>query len=173
MTPSAPVSAARIRARQPADLATVAAFLERHHSARVARLDELQRPLDHPALVAVDGDDLVGVQTYVLAGTAAEILTLHVDERWRGAGTGTALIGSAERLAVGAGCTRLFLVTTNDNTAALRFYQRRGFRLAELRPGAVTRSRATLKPEIPELGTDGIAIRDELVLDKPLIPDSR
>ena len=34
-------------------------------------------------------------------------------------------------------------MTTNDNLAALRFYQRRGFRLAGLRPGAVDEVRAS------------------------------
>lgn len=67
-----------------------------------------------------------------------------------------------------AGCTRLWLVTTNDNLDALRFYQRRGFRLSRLRPGAVDLSRQTLKPEIPEVGTFGIAIRDELELELDL-----
>ena len=50
-----------------------------------------------------------------------------------------------------AGCRRVWLMTTNDNLGALRFYQRRGFRLAGLRPGALAASRA-LKPEIPETG---------------------
>jgi len=56
----------------------------------------------------------------------------------------------------------------NDNVDALRFYQRRGFRLAALRPGAVDASRATLKPEIPPTGAYGIPLRDELVLTKTL-----
>ena len=67
-----------------------------------------------------------------------------------------------------AGCTRLWLVTTNDNVDALRFYQRRGFRLARLRAGAVDESRATLKPEIPTSGSYGIPLRDELELEMDL-----
>jgi hypothetical protein len=63
---------------------------------------------------------------------------------------------------------RLWLVTTNDNVDALRFYQRRGFRLAELRPEAVTLSRRALKPEIPMVGAHGIELRDELELDLEL-----
>jgi hypothetical protein len=63
------------------------------------------------------------------------------------------------------GCTRLWVVTTNDNCDALRFYQRRGFQLAQLRPGAVNASRQTLKPAIPTVGLFGIPIRDELELE--------
>jgi hypothetical protein len=58
----------------------------------------------------------------------------------------------------------LWLVTTNDNTHALRFYHRLGFRLAALHPGAVEAARR-LKPEIPLLGLDEIPIRDELELE--------
>ena len=54
-------------------------------------------------------------------------------------------------------------MTTNDNLRALRFYQRRGFRLKELRPGAVNDARR-LKPQIPLYGADGIPMRDEIEL---------
>jgi GNAT superfamily N-acetyltransferase len=155
-----------IRTRQPPDVPDVAAFLERHGSTRVARLDRLERPLDHPALLAVDDATIVGVLTYIVSPPSAEILTLHVDRQWHGGGT--SLVRAVERVALDAGCARLFVITTNDNVDALRFYQRRGFRLAELRPGAVDRSRATGKPEIPAVGEYGIPLRDELVLDKPL-----
>jgi GNAT superfamily N-acetyltransferase len=48
-----------------------------------------------------------------------EILTLHADEQWRGAGT--ALIEAVGHLARRQGCTRLWIITTNDNVDALRF----------------------------------------------------
>jgi ribosomal protein S18 acetylase RimI-like enzyme len=60
------------------------------------------------------------------------------------------------------------VVTTNDNVEALRFYQRRGFRLARIRPGAVDRSREMLKPEIPRSGAYDIPLRDELELEMTL-----
>jgi ribosomal protein S18 acetylase RimI-like enzyme len=155
-----------IRARLPQDRERVAAFLRRHHAARVARLNELVDPLRHPALVADDDGTLAGVLTYILTPPDGEILTLHVEGRWRG--VGTQLVAALEQLAARAGCQRLFVITTNDNVEALRFYQRRGFRLAQLRAGAVDRSRAERKPEIPETGNHGIPLRDELVLDKTL-----
>ena len=49
---------------------------------------------------------------------------------------------------------------TNANLPALRFYQRRGFRV---RPGAVDAARK-LKPSIPTSGAHGIPIHDELDL---------
>jgi Acetyltransferase (GNAT) family len=75
------------------------------------------------------------------------------------------LIAAIRDLAASHDCRRLWVVTTNDNVDALRFYQRRGFRLAALRPGAVDESRRTLKPEIPAIGDQGIPLRDELELE--------
>jgi hypothetical protein len=56
------------------------------------------------------------------------------------------------------------LITTNDNVAALRFYQKRGFTLAALHKNALEQSRR-LKPQIPLLGLDGIPLRDEIELE--------
>ena len=69
------------------------------------------------------------------------------------------------RLAASLQLRRIWLITTNDNTDALRFYQRRGLRLARLHRGAADRSRATLKPTIPEIGDHGIPLHDELELE--------
>jgi hypothetical protein len=52
---------------------------------------------------------------------------------------------------------------TNDNTTALRFYQRRGFDLVAVHRGAVTRARAELKRT--PLEVDGIPIRPEIELE--------
>ena len=65
-------------------------------------------------------------------------------------------------------CRRVWLITTNDNVDALRFYQRRGFTLVALHRGAMEQSRR-LKPSIPEVGAHGIPIRDELELEQRLI----
>lgn len=152
-----------VRRSTPEDTAAVAAFLGARHSARVARRGELVDPLAHPQLIA---GDFAGVLTYVIEGEACEVLTLHAEPRH--AGAGSALLNAVERIAAHAGCTLLWLITTNDNVDALRFYQRRGFRLAALHAGAVDDSRARLKPEIPELGDHGIPLRDELELERRL-----
>jgi GNAT superfamily N-acetyltransferase len=76
-----------------------------------------------------------------------------------GMGVGTALL----RALVERATRPIWVVTTNDNVDALRFYQRLGFRLRALRPGAVDEARRRLKPSIP-VERDGIAIRDEIEL---------
>jgi len=58
----------------------------------------------------------------------------------------------------------MWLITTNDNTRALRFYQKRGFHLVAVYPNSLNESRR-LKPQIPIIGIDGIPLRDEIELE--------
>lgn len=155
-----------IRARGSEHHEAVAAFLKQNHSLRVARRGELVESLHHPALVALSGDGLLGVATYILGDDSCELLTLHATSRFEGAGS--ALLDALKEVARQAGCDRIRVVTTNDNLDALRFYQRRGFRLAELRAGAVDECRRTLKPEIPVTGNYAIPLRDEIELELTL-----
>jgi ribosomal protein S18 acetylase RimI-like enzyme len=128
--------------------------------ARIASRGKLYDPLALPGFVAwVDGDR-VGLATY--RPDDWEILTLDCIRDNTGAGT--ALIDAVKDVARSHEAKRLWLITTNDNTRAFRFYQRRGFVVREVRPGAVDRERDEIKPEIPVVGNDGIPIRDEIEL---------
>ena len=118
-------------------------------------------PAALPGFVAEERGEPVGLLTYRIDGAACEVVT--VDAFPEGGGAGTALIAAAAGAAREAGCRRVWLITTNDNLRALRFYQRRGFRLAAVHPNALARSRE-LKPSIPAIGLDGIPLRDELEL---------
>jgi GNAT superfamily N-acetyltransferase len=156
----------RVRPADPADRDWIERFLARHDSTRVARRAELLAPLDHPMLVALADDRPAGLLTYIIADVECEILTLHVTRQWQG--IGTALVEAIGDVARSAGCVQMWVLTTNDNVDALRFYQRRGFRLRALRPGAVDASRRDLKPEISRIGDHGIPLRDELELELDL-----
>jgi ribosomal protein S18 acetylase RimI-like enzyme len=76
-------------------------------------------------------------------------------------GIGTALLAAAADEARRARCARAWLITTNDNLDAVRFYQRRGWDLVALHYDSVTAGRG-LKPELPEVGDYGLQIRHEL-----------
>ena len=153
----------RVRPAYPPDRPAVDAFLAEHNADVVARRGELVDARRHPALI-VEGDGTIeGVLTWVHDGRSMEVLTLHAARQWEGAGS--ALLAAARRVAEASGVRRLWLITTNDNIDALRFYQRRGYRLTGVDAGAVDRSRASLKPAIPEVGTHGIPLRDELELE--------
>ena len=112
--------------------------------------------------VAERGGQPVGVLTAAARHDGWELVLLLTTER-RG-GVATALVEHLLAEARSAGAERVWVVTTNDNLGALAFYQRRGFRLVALRPGAVDEARATLKPEIPATGADDLPVRDELEL---------
>ncbi len=118
-----------------------------------------------PGFVAHEHGEALGLATYTLDGGECEIVT--IDSLVEGRGVGSALLEAVAEAARRAGCRRVWLVTTNDNLPALRFYQKSGFVLASLRRNAVTSSR-NLKPEIPQFGVDGIPIRDELELELEL-----
>ena len=118
------------------------AFLRKQNALRVARRGVLVDSLDHPAVLAWSEGDLIGVATYLIDADGCELLTLHTATRL--IGVGSALLATVQDIAAAAGCRRLWVVTTNDNLEALRFYQRRRFRLALIRPGAVDRSRELL-----------------------------
>lgn len=98
----------------------------------------------------------------------AEVTCLVVAAGQRRRGIGRALLDAAVAALGTEGARRIWLVTTNDNLAALRLYQQAGFRLSALRAGALDEVRRTLKPSIPEIGEHGIPLRDELELELAL-----
>jgi len=117
--------------------------------------------LNLPALIA-------GERRGILIYRAAELAEIVLLESFDpGTGLGTALIHALIEELGKQHVSTLRVTTTNDNVEALRFYQRRGFRLRELRVGAVDRARI-LKPSIPEIGMHSIPLRDELELELPI-----
>jgi GNAT superfamily N-acetyltransferase len=121
-----------------------------------------------PGFVAetAQGDPL-GLATYLMGQSGCELVTL--DSLQEGKGISTALVQAVAGEASRSGCSRLWCITTNDNLPALAFYQKRGFRLAAVYPGALEHSRV-LKPSIPLIGINGIPIRDEIELELLLAP---
>jgi GNAT superfamily N-acetyltransferase len=103
---------------------------------------------DCEIFVAGDMEGLAAISTR--DAPIAELVAINAFEP--GQGIGAALLGAIIRRLAGF--------------TALRFYQRHGFRLAEIRFGVVDAARR-LEPSIPLLGDHGVPIHDEieLVLD--------
>ncbi len=114
------------------------------------------------AIRALDAEGLAGVVSWHAEPDEWEVTTIN--SRQSGQGVGTRMMEAVIELARRAGAKRLWLVTSNDNLDALRFYQRRGWRLAVIRPDAIVEARR-LKPSIPEIGAYGIPLRDEIELE--------
>lgn len=107
----------------------------------------------------------LGPATYEIQGDQCELVTLDAFEPF--SGIGTLLLQRVAQAARKAGCQRLWLITTNDNLDAIRFYHRRGLSLAAVHLRAVDESRK-IKPSIPKIGSYGIPIRDELKFEMTL-----
>src|SRR5262245_13291913 len=157
-------AAVSVRPLVPADLEWAVDVLGGELAGRLqARRGELIDVLADDGLVAERGGRPAGLLTYRPDGTGRiEISALLAVDR--GVGVGSALVRALLPIARDAGAREIRVTTTNDNLTALGFYQRRGFRLAELRAGAVDASRRTLKPSISEIGEAGLPLRDELEL---------
>lgn len=140
-------------------------YIQRWGSGRVVTRCTLYTVAELAGFIAWKGDTRIGLLTYRLSDDAVEIVTLDSVETGRG--IGTALILEMIQFARVAKHQRLWLITTNDNTPALRFYQKIGFRLVKIHRDAIRASRE-LKPEIPLTGLDGIPIRDEIEMEYPL-----
>ena len=104
----------------------------------------------------------LGLLTFQISGDQCEIVTVDAFNQF--SGVGTVIIEAVTKHAVAEGCHRLWLITTNDNLDALRFYQRRGFHLVTIHRDALDRSRE-LKPSIPKVGEYDIPLRDEIELE--------
>jgi len=151
------------RAADDADLSWIRSLLaDRWGGTYVVSRGIIHHPDQLPGFVALESDQPVGLATYDLRDGDCEIVTL--DSLESGMGVGTALVKAVARVASTRGCKRIWLITTNDNTRAIRFYQKTGFGLVTIHRNAIDESRK-LKPSIPETGNDGIPIRDEIELE--------
>lgn len=152
-----------IRPITPADRPWMRALLVEHWRApQVVSRGHVHQADALPGFLALEGDRPLGLVTYAVAGDECEIVTLDAVESGRG--VGSALMAAVVDLARHKDIRRVWLITTNDNTGALRFYQKVGFVLVAVHRDAIRRSRE-LKPSIPETGFDGIPIRDEIELE--------
>ena len=112
-----------------------------------------------PGFLFIESEAIKGVVTYNIENEECEIVTLNSFEENRG--IGTALIQGVLDIAKQNNCKRLWLITTNDDINAIRFYQRKGFELKATHINAMELSRK-LKPSIPFIGMDNIPIKHEL-----------
>ena len=115
-----------------------------------------------PGFVAWVQDQRAGLLTYNVKMNELEITTLNALHQ--GAGIGRALVLAALERANAFGCSRVWVITTNENQPAVEFYQAVGFEVVAVHKGAVNESRK-VKPEIPTFGIDGIPILDEIELE--------
>jgi len=120
---------------------------------------------DLPGFVIIQNKEIIALILYSTKGHNCEIISMNSKKQNKG--LGTLLLNHIKEHAKKIGCIRLWLVTTNDNLSALRFYQKRGFIIKAIYPNAIDISRK-LRPEIPLVGKDGVPLRDEIELEMSL-----
>ncbi len=112
-----------------------AAFNTDHLSRR-----QYRRHLRSPSaavLAAVDAQGLLGKVVVFFRGNSriARLYSIAVDGRARGRGLGAALLHAVELRARRCGCTLLRLEVRQDNSGAIRLYERLGYRRFAARAG--------------------------------------
>jgi len=75
-------------------------------------------------------------------------------------GIGSKIVEKIKEIAKTKNCKKVWLITSNENINAIRFYQKRGFHISNIYLNAMEEARR-LKPEIPKFA-NGIEIRDEI-----------
>ncbi|HUQ39139.1 MAG TPA: GNAT family N-acetyltransferase [Acidimicrobiales bacterium] len=92
----------------------------------------LDEPTHHLCIAYVDGEPagfVSGMEmTHPDKGTEMFLYELGVDERHQGQGIATALIETLADLAAGRGCYGMWVLTDDDNAAAMSAYTRAGAR---------------------------------------------
>jgi ribosomal protein S18 acetylase RimI-like enzyme len=161
------MSTFEIRPLTDADREWVRAFMIEHWGDEImVTHGQVYRPHEWPGFAAFVDGALAGLITYRIESGECEVLSF--DSLREGQGIGAALLNAVVEAARRHDCKRVFLITTNDNTDALRFYQKRGFALAALRRNAIAEARK-IKPNISLIGNHGIPIRDEIELAIALV----
>jgi N-acetylglutamate synthase-like GNAT family acetyltransferase len=128
-------------------------------SEKMVARGQVHYPAEQSGFLIEKGEEIVGLITYLKRETEMEITML--DSRIRSQGLGTKLVEAVVAEAQKQNCSRLWLVTTNDNIRAIHFYQKRRFDLVKLHHDSMKENRK-LKPGIPDTGFAGIPIRHEL-----------
>jgi len=154
----------RIRPAEAADRDVIESFA-RYFWNEVAMdcFDRTYDMLQLPSLLLCEGDEVIGCLTYSedFEDDALTIVMLNIYPSYNGGGGGRALVAAADGVARKHGIGRLRVATSNDNIAALYFYQRLGFTLS----GVVVN---VIHEDIRGFG--GIPARDEIRLERPLAP---
>lgn len=123
------------------------------------------RPEHVEGLGAYADERLHGMATWRSVGRVMHIVAVNAFTDLKGVGIGLTDAMIAHGKSKGMHILRATI--TNDNTIAMRFYQKRGFRMTALHPGMIDAMR-NVKPSIPETGLDGIPIHDEVELELDL-----
>jgi len=149
-----------VREIEPADRDWVRSCLGHHIGSRkVVSRGIMHQADDLPGFIAIFRGEPSALLRYCVMNGELEVVSLHA--AISGRGLGSRLLVAARDRARDLRCRRLWLITTNDNEPAIKFYSRWGMHLVTVHRGAIAESRK-LKPEISRFGVGGRPIEDEI-----------
>lgn len=118
--------------------------------------------LDYPGFIAVEDDKIIGLIVFRIEDRECEILSL--DSLSENRGIGSRLLEEVIKVSRNTGCNRIWLITSNDNTYAMRFHQKRRFEFKAVYINAIEEARR-IKPQITMVGYDDIPIKHEIEME--------
>src|SRR5713226_702595 len=127
----------QLRPFRPSDLETLSAIDRSCFPVSVAySRQELESFITQPnssTWVAVEGETVLG---FLVADRQSKdvghVITIDVLEAWRRRGVGNQLMAAVEEWADTVGLRLIYLETAENNAAAQRFYEARGYRKAKM-----------------------------------------
>ena len=114
------------------------------------------------SFIYINENQIKGLLTFYIENNEMEIVSLDSFEE--NLGIGTLLLNKAIEFFMKNSLKKLWLITTNDNLNALKFYQKRNFKICNFHLNTVANSRK-IKPSIPKLGYNNIPIEHEIELE--------
>ena len=130
---------------------------------------KVHKALDLDGILAYDNKKIIGLGLYYIKNNECEIVLMETFDQNKG--IGTKIINKIINIAKQNKCNRIWLITTNDNINAIKFYQKRGFCIVNIHINAIVESRKIINaivesrkitPNIPLIGDFGIPVRDEI-----------
>ena len=113
---------------------------------------------DLDGILVYENGKIIGLGLYYIKDDCEIVL---LETFLQNKGIGTEIIEKIKEIVKTKGCKRIWLVTTNSNINAIKFYQKRGFYISNIYKNAMEKARE-IKPEIPKIAENGIEIRDEI-----------
>lgn len=140
-------------------------LVENWGSTTIIAMERVHKIEDLSGFLAIQKNMVAGLLTFEIRDNSCEIVTLN--SLITQIGVGSELVNRCIKMAKEEKCDLLWVATTNDNTDAMKFYQKRGFRFRAIYPNRIDQYRK-IKPEIPLVGMNDIPLKDEIVFDMKL-----
>jgi ribosomal protein S18 acetylase RimI-like enzyme len=160
----ATLSTLPVRSARRSDYASIEDMAMKYwQETEVSCFDRMYDVLSLPAFVAMSEDVVAGVLSYALESEPGRlnIVMLNVLPEYQGRHIARCLLAQAEEEARANDLSHLVVATSNDDLPALYVYQRWGFVITEVKPGAILKHHGG-----EEAGFASIPVRDEIRLAK-------